>query len=79
MKSVILLTLVLSLAGGAGYSQQKSATDQGGSTPSKWKLQMLHPRLFSSSSYVIGASDVLNVTVWRKRHYRGRSWFGLMG
>lgn len=70
MKSVILLTLVLSLAGGAGYSQQKSATDQGGSTPSM-EASNASPELFSSSSYVIGASDVLNVTVWRETTLSG--------
>ena len=62
MKSASFIALVLSLANVAGFSQQKEAASPAGTAPAVAAA----PEIASSSSYVIGASDVLTVTVWRE-------------
>ncbi len=62
MKSARLVALVLSFASVAGFGQQKEATEPAGTAPATAAAQ----DIASTSSYVIGASDVLTVTVWRE-------------
>ncbi len=61
MNSAGVLALVLSFAGVAGLAQQKEAPEAAGAEP-----QAQAAAGASSSTYVIGASDVLTVTVWRE-------------
>jgi len=71
MKSAGIVALVISLASVAGSGQQKTATGPAGSA---------HPAMtetpateqVSNSGYTIGASDVLNVTVWREPTLSGQ-------
>jgi polysaccharide export outer membrane protein len=63
MKSAGLVALVLSIASVAGFGQQKDAADSAGAAPAAAPAA---PNIASISSYVIGASDVLTVTVWRE-------------
>jgi polysaccharide biosynthesis/export protein len=62
MKSARIVALVLSLASVAGFGQQKEAASPAGTAPAVAAAS----EIASSSSYVIGASDVLTVTVWRE-------------
>lgn len=62
MKPINLAAIILSLASMASFGQQKEAIDPAGAAP-----QMAAALAeSSSSSYIIGASDVLSVTVWRE-------------
>ena len=63
MKSIGFLALVLSLGSVAGIGQQKEAADASGVAPPSAVIATESP---SSSSYIIGASDVLAVTVWKE-------------
>jgi polysaccharide export outer membrane protein len=62
MKAAPLIALVFSLTSVAGFAQQKEAANAAGTPPAMAAV----PETASSSSYVIGASDVLTVTVWRE-------------
>lgn len=68
MKSLGLLALVLSLGTVAGISQQKDATDPSREAP---RSSASAPESASSSTYIIGASDVLTVTVWKEATLSG--------
>jgi polysaccharide biosynthesis/export protein len=62
MKSANLAALILSLAGLTAFGQQNQAIDSVGAASQSAAVMSGS----SSLSYVIGASDVLNVTVWRE-------------
>jgi polysaccharide export outer membrane protein len=62
MKSARLLALALFVASVAGFGQQKEAAEPAGTVPGGPAVL----DIVSSSSYIIGASDVLTVTVWRE-------------
>ena len=62
MKSAILLALVLSFAN-ASIAQQKEASDPAGTAPQPTAAAANGA---AGSSYIIGASDVLTVTVWKE-------------
>jgi len=66
MKSAILLALVLSIANVAAVAQQKEASDPAGTVPQPTASNV------ASSEYVIGASDVLTVTVWKEPTLSGQ-------
>ena len=70
MKASGLVALVLSVASVAGMGQQKAAEIAAGSTPMA-PVAGAEPADASSAGYVIGASDVLNVTVWREATLSG--------
>jgi polysaccharide export outer membrane protein len=67
MKSEFLIALLLSTTTIAGFGQQKEAADPAGTAP----VLPTAPNLASNSSYIIGASDVLTVTVWREATLSG--------
>jgi polysaccharide biosynthesis/export protein len=62
MKLARIVALIFSLISVAGFSQQKEAANPAGTVPPAAAAS----EIASSSSYVIGASDVLTVTVWRE-------------
>jgi polysaccharide biosynthesis/export protein len=62
MKSTCTVALVLSLASVAGAGQQKDPASPAGTPPAVTSAA----ESASSSTYMIGASDVLAVTVWRE-------------
>jgi polysaccharide biosynthesis/export protein len=62
MTSARIVALVLSIASVAGFGQQKEAASPSGTAPAIAAAS----EIASSSSYVIGASDILTVTVWRE-------------
>lgn len=64
MKSAILLALVLSSAN-AAIAQQKEASDPTGTAPQPTAGAV------AGSEYIIGASDILTVTVWREATLSG--------
>lgn len=66
MKSAILLALVLSIANVAAVAQQKEASDPAGTVPQPTASNV------ASSEYLIGASDVLTVTVWKEPTLSGQ-------
>lgn len=69
MKSAVLFALVLSCASVAGIAQQKEASDPAGATPQPVGAAA---DAAASSEYIIGASDVLTVTVWREPTLSGQ-------
>lgn len=69
MKSAISLALVLSFANVAGNAQQKAASDPAGVAPQP-AAAAADPG--ANSEYIIGASDVLTVTVWREPTLSGQ-------
>jgi Periplasmic protein involved in polysaccharide export len=67
MKSVGLIALVLSMASTTAFALQRAQSDSPSQAPSADAVQSSPAESgSSSSSYVIGASDVLTVTVWRE-------------
>lgn len=64
MNSNCLIALALSLASVAGYGQQKETADPPNTAPPV--AQPAAPADVADSGYIIGASDVLTVTVWRE-------------
>ena len=69
MKSSISLALVLSFANLAGIAQQKAASDPAGAAP---QTMTTAADAGTISDYIIGASDVLTVTVWREPTLSGQ-------
>ena len=64
MKSAILLALVLSSAN-AAIAQQKEGSDPAGTAPQPTAGAV------AGSEYIIGASDILTVTVWKEATLSG--------
>lgn len=64
MNSRCLIALVLSFAGSLGYGQQKEATAPADTAAPG--APSAAPASDTSSTYIIGPSDVLTVTVWRE-------------
>ena len=64
MKSAILLALVLSSAN-AAIAQQKEGSDLAGTAPQPTAGAV------AGSEYIIGASDILTVTVWKEATLSG--------
>jgi len=63
MKSAILLALVLSFANVADAAQQRETSDPAAAAP---QPAAAAADVGANSGYIIGASDVLTVTVWRE-------------
>lgn len=69
MKIVFWLALVFSLANGSMSAQQREASDAGGPAP---QPAAAAADSGASSEYIIGASDVLTVTVWKEPTLSGQ-------